>query len=64
MNAQKISTDQIAMTRAAEIIDLLKARCVPISLIWDVDAAVVEAHVPSDQAARMLGPRRCGAWRL
>jgi hypothetical protein len=57
MNAlKKISADQIPTDRVADIVDRLKARNVPISLILDVDAAVIQAHVPSGQAARMLKP--------
>ena len=57
MNAlKKVSADQIPTDRITDIVDRLKARNVPISLILDDGLAVIQAHVPSGQAARMLKP--------
>jgi hypothetical protein len=61
-NAKQATVDQFPTDRAASIISRLKARGVRMSLIWDVDAAVIEAYVPSGQAARMLAP--LGRWAL
>ncbi|EAQ34826.1 hypothetical protein NB311A_19687 [Nitrobacter sp. Nb-311A] len=57
MNAlKKISADQMPTDRATDIVERLKARNVPIALIIDDGLAVIQAHVPSGQAARMLKP--------
>lgn len=57
MNALKnVSADQIPTDRITDIVKRLKARNVPIALILDDGLAVVQAHVRSGQAARMLKP--------
>ncbi|MDR6304006.1 hypothetical protein GGQ85_001705 [Nitrobacter vulgaris] len=57
MNAlKKVSAGQMPTDRVTDIVDRLKARNVPISLIFDDGLAMIQAHVPSGQAARMLKP--------
>jgi hypothetical protein len=57
MNAlKKVSADQMPADRITDIVERLKARNVPISLILDDGLAVIQAHVPSGQAARKLKP--------
>lgn len=57
MNAsKKVSADQMPADRATDIVKRLKARNVPIALILDDGLAMIQAHVPSGQAARMLTP--------
>jgi hypothetical protein len=57
MNAlKKVSADQIPTDRITDIVERLKARNVPIALILDDGLAMIQAHVPSGQAARMLKP--------
>jgi hypothetical protein len=57
MNAsKKVSADQMPTDRITGIVERLKARNVPISLIFDDGLAVIQAHLPSGEAARMLKP--------
>lgn len=57
MNAlKKVSADQMPADRITDIVERLKARNVPISLIVDDGLVVIQAHLPSGQAARMLKP--------
>lgn len=57
MNAlTKVSADQMPTDRVNDIIERLKARNVSIALILDDGLAMIQAHVPSGQAARMLKP--------
>jgi hypothetical protein len=55
MNAlKKVSADQMPTDRISDIVERLNARNVPIALIFDDGLAMIQAHVPSGQAARML----------
>jgi hypothetical protein len=57
MNAlKKVSADQMPTDRISDIVERLNARNVPIALILDDGLAMIQAHVPSGQAARMLKP--------
>lgn len=57
MNAlKKVFADQMPTDRVTNIVERLKARNVPIALILDDGLAMIQAHVPSGQAACMLKP--------
>jgi hypothetical protein len=53
---KKVSADQMPTDRITDIVERLKARNVPIALILDDGLAMIQAHVPSGQGARMLKP--------